>query len=282
MDDHGKVNRREALRQMGAVAALASFGTLRGETGGAAALARPGLQLYTVRSEMQRSVERTLERVAQIGYREVEFAGYFGRTPAQIDRALKAVGLSAPAAHVGRETLGARWQQTLEAAVAAGHRYLVVPSLPESDRASADTYKRLAAEFNKAGEAAKLKEVTFAYHNHSFEFTSLGSTYGHEVLLTECDPAVVKFELDLYWLARAGKDPVAYVTQYPERFALVHVKDMARDGSMTEVGSGTLDFQRVFDAGRAGIRHFFVEHDQPRDPYESITTSLAAMRRYTV
>lgn len=282
MDERLDISRREALRHMGALAALASSGAWRAGSPDGTLLARPGLQLYTVRGEMQKSVERTLARVAEIGYKEVEFAGYFGRTPMQVDRALKAVGLSAPAAHVPRETIGASWARTLEAAVNVGHHYLVVPSVPESDRVSVDSWKRLAAEFNRAGEAAKLKEITLAYHNHSFEFAALGQTCGHEILLAECDPALIKFELDLYWLASAGRDPVAYVTRYPDRFALVHVKDMAKDGSMTEVGSGTLDFQRIFEAGKSSMRHFFVEHDQPRNAFESITTSLAAMRRYVV
>ncbi|MGQ0647159.1 MAG: sugar phosphate isomerase/epimerase family protein [Gemmatimonadaceae bacterium] len=281
MTERGNISRREALKGLSA-AALATLAGSRPAAADSSGLSfeRPGVQLYTLRSEMQNSVDRTLARVAQIGYREVEFAGYFGKTPTQIDVLLKNLGLAAPSAHVDRNTLGVRWQKTLDDARAAGHTYLVVAFVPEADRRSVGTYQRLAAEFNKAGEAGKSHEITFAYHNHDFEFAPLGGTNGHAVLLRECDPALVKFELDLYWVAKAGRDPVAYITQNPNRFALVHLKDMASDGSITEVGSGTIDFQKAFDAGKHSISHFFVEHDQPQGAFESITKSLSAIRRY--
>lgn len=275
------MNRRDSLKAL--VAAGASIVSARpgwSETT-AFGIDRPGLQLYTVRGEMQKGVEATLERVARIGYREVEFAGYFGKPPAEIARILKATGLTAPATHVGRDTLGARWGQTLDEGAAVGHRYMVVPSVPAADRVSADSYKRLAEEFNRAGEAAAKRGMAFAYHNHDFEFRPLGDTDGFAVLLRECDPTLVHFELDLFWITRAGRDPVAYMTQHPGRFSLVHVKDMKADGAMTEVGAGTIPFQRIFDAAKGSIRHFFVEHDNPQSPFESITASLAALRRYT-
>lgn len=155
------------------------------------------------------------------------------------------------------------------------------PKRTPKDRACADAYRRLAAEFNTEGAEAKARGISFAYHNHDFEFTKLGGTYGHEVLLRECDPALVQFEPDLYWTAKAGVDPVAYMAQHPRRFPLVHVKDMLPGGAMTEVGAGTIPFQKVFDATKGGIRHFFVEHDRPGEPFDSMTRSLAALRRYS-
>lgn len=273
------IDRRTAVQRLAAVAGSALLA--RPVVDGTAAPVAPGVQLYTVRSEMEKGVDRTLARIATIGYREVEFAGYFGKKPAEIAQWLKANGLSAPSAHVERDDMGKAWGRVLDEAATIGHRWVVVAWVPDKDRGSADAYRRLAAEFNAAGAAAKARGLSFAYHNHDFEFTPLGGTNGHEVLLRECDPALVQFELDLYWTTKAKVDPVAYVARHAQRFPLVHVKDMTPAGAMTEVGAGTIPFQKIFDAANGGIRHFFVEHDEPRVPFESVTQSLAALRRYT-
>lgn len=246
-----------------------------------AAPVTPGLQLYTVRAEMQQSVERTLARVAEIGYREVEFAGYFGRTPAQVAAALKANGLAAPATHISLAMMRAEWDKVLDDSAAIGHRWVVIPSLGAAERGSVDAYVRVAGELNAAAARAKARGLSVAYHNHDYEFAPLGDTSGHAILMRECDPALVSFELDLYWVSRAARDATEYVTRHPGRFPLVHVKDMLPDGSMAEVGAGTLPFQRIFDAAKGRITHFFVEHDNPTSPYDSIRASAAAMKRFT-
>lgn len=278
------IDRRNALQRLAALTGAAALGPsardLLAEVNAAPVV--PGLQLYTVRSEMEKSVERTLERVAAIGYREVEFAGYFGKSPQQIAGLLKSNGLVAPSAHVDRGALTSGWARTLDAAGASGHQWVIVAWIPEGDRGSADSYKRLAGEFNAAGAAAKRHGLSFAYHNHAFEFAALGNTNGHAVLLRECDPALVQFELDLYWTAKAGVDVVAYVKQHAGRIPLVHVKDMARGGAMTEVGAGTIPFQKVFDAASGSMRHFFVEHDEPKVPFDSVAKSLEALRQFSI
>jgi sugar phosphate isomerase/epimerase len=245
----------------------------------------PGLQLYTVRTEMAKDVRGTLARVAMIGYQEVEFAGYFGVKPRDVAALLKANALSAPSTHVERDAMKRGWEKVLDDAATIGHRWVIVAWVPEADRGSVDAYQRLAAEFNAAAAAASARGLSFAYHNHDFEFTLLrdgaANAHGHAILMKECDPSLVHFELDLYWITRAKQDAVEYVTRHPGRFPLVHVKDMRADGAMTEVGAGTIDFPRIFAAARGGIRHFFVEHDQPGHPLESIRTSLGALRRYS-
>lgn len=244
-------------------------------------LDRVGLQLYTVRGEMEKSVEATLERVASIGYSEVEFAGYFDHTPAQIASVLEANGLTAPSAHLGLDVMRAGWERALDDSARMGHRYVVVPSLPPGERGSVDGYRRIAEEFNRAGEAARAKGLTFAYHNHDFEFEPMSGTNGYDVLLEACDPALVAMELDLYWITHAGHDPIAYVRRMRGRFPLVHVKDRSADGSMANVGAGTIDFPAIFAAADGGIRHHFVEHDRPGDAFASITASyqyLASLR----
>ena len=254
---------------------------------GASATRVPGLQLYTVRSLMEKDVEGTLRAVAEIGYKELEFAGYYNRPPAALKATLDSLGMRAPAAHIPLDQLRASMPAVLDAAAALGHQYIVCPFLMPADRAP-DAYKRLAAEFNGFGRAVRARGMRFAYHNHDFEFADVGAgRTGYDVLLAETDPQLVQFELDLYWATHAGRDPVTIFGAHPGRFALCHVKDL-RDPQgakgMAPVGEGTIDFARIFAAGQqAGLRHFFVEHDSaaeyPGGPLASVRTSYAALSR---
>ncbi len=285
------MNRREWLQLLGAaIPGVASLGaSSSGRSNASLRSARPvekldriGVQLYTVRDAMARDFEGTLARVAEIGYREVEFAGYFKREAKAVRTALDAAGLTAPSAHVGFETLGDPWRKTLDDALVVGHRYLVVPSIPEEQHRTLDGYRRVADAFNRAGEQARQASIQFAYHNHNAEFTPLEGRVPYDVLLEASDPRLVQLELDLYWLMSAGGDPLAYFARWPGRFPMVHVKDM--DGmpqhGMVDVGSGVIDWKRIFARREeAGIRHFFVEHDDPASPFDSIRASYTYLRQ---
>jgi sugar phosphate isomerase/epimerase len=237
-----------------------------------------GLQLYTIRNAMQRDFEGSLARVARIGYREVEFAGYFDHPPAEVRRILGRHGLSAPAAHISLEDIRTRWDRTIADAHTVGHKYLVCAWINDEDR-SVDGYHKVAAEFTRAAETARKAGIQFAYHNHSYEFVPLSGQLPYDILLAGSDPALVKFELDLYWITKGGASPLGYFARYPGRFPLVHVKDMSADGRMVDVGSGRIPFARIFAQQKtAGIRHFFVEHDEPADPFASIAASYAYLR----
>lgn len=250
------------------------------EVGGAtgAMIKRCGVQLYTVRGEMQKGVEATLAKVASIGYKEVEFAGYFGRTPRQVADALKANGLTAPSVHIPLAELAGDTNKALDIMQVIGHKYAVVPWLDPKERTSIDNYKRLADQFNVLAAATRKRGIQFAYHNHDFEFATVDGEIPFDVLLARCDRALVQFEMDLFWTNKAGRDPLAYFAKHQGRFPLVHVKDMKRDGSMTEVGGGVIPFARyIAKAPQAGIVHYFVEHDNPADPFASITASYKAL-----
>lgn len=243
-----------------------------------AALDSIGIQLYTLRDLMRQDVERTLAAVSEIGYREVEFAGYFDHTPAEVRGMLGRTGLSAPAAHVGFPEPGDAWNRVLDAAVEIGHRYVVTPWMSEEWRTAAG-YTKATALFNRAGEAALARGLTFAYHNHEFEFEPVQGQRGFDILLEQTDPALVQIEMDLFWIVRGGAEPLAYFERYPGRFPLVHVKDMAADGAMVDVGQGRIDFRRIVrHATQAGIRHYFVEHDNPPDPLASARRSYEHLR----
>ncbi len=243
-------------------------------------LTRIGLQLYTVRRAMQADVEATLARVAATGYTEVEFAGYFGKSPGEVGAILDRHGLAAPAAHVSMAA--DQWRAALDAARVIGHHYVVVSWIPAEQRQTLDAYKRMAQDFNRLAAEARAAGLQFAYHNHDFEFVPLEGRLPFDVLLAETDATLVQLEMDLYWITKGGQDPLAYFARYPGRFPMVHVKDSAGapEHRMVDVGAGTIDFRKIFARRKqAGIRHFFVEHDEPADAFASIRASYEYLKR---
>jgi sugar phosphate isomerase/epimerase len=255
-----------------------------------------GVQLYTVRDQMKADFEGTLAKVAAIGYKEVEFAGYFDHSPKDVRAILDRLGLVSPAPHVAYDTLGDKWPAQIESAKIIGQSYIVCPWISEELRKQPDIWKRAADTFNKAGEASKKAGIQLAYHNHWFEFLPVDGKLPYDLLLEACDPDLVKMELDLCWITVGGADPLTYFNRYPGRFPLVHVKDMKRlpkvskaggqdygdslKADMTEVGSGIIDWKRIFaQSEKAGIKHYIVEHDKPAAPFDSIKTSYEYLRQ---
>lgn len=238
------------------------------------ALAGLGVQLYTVRDRMAQSVSDTLARIAAIGYREVEFAGLFGTPAREMAALLGDLGLSAPSTHIDLGRLGDGLDAALDEAEVLGHRWLVCPYTPVELR-TADGYRGLADRFNAVGSAARARGLAFAYHNHDFEFADLGAgETGLGILLERGEPGLVSIQLDLFWAAHAGQDPLAWFAAHPGRFASVHAKDRTAQGDMVAVGDGMLDFATLIAAGTtAGVEHVFVEHDQPDDSLESVSRS---------
>src|SRR5690242_6938105 len=190
-----------------------------------------GLQLYTVRDAMKSDFEGTVAKVAATGYKEVEFAGYFGKSPKDIRAILEKNDLTAPSCHVPYSTLEKTWPEALDAAHTIGHKIIVNPWIEPEQRNSDDGWKRAAELFNKCGESAKKAGIQFAYHNHTFEFQAAKSLDGclpYDYLLKNCDKNLVKMELDLCWITVAGKDPITYFNANPGRFPAVHVKDISQ------------------------------------------------------
>jgi len=267
--------RREALRGLGALAfarSLPAFGAQR-------KIKSIGLQLFTVRDALQEDFDGTLARVAAIGYREVEFAGYFGRSAQEVRASLLRTQLVAPAAHIPLDAIGGGWEGVIDNALAIGHRYLVVASI--AGVTDIDGYRRIAERFNHAGEVARKAGLRFAYHNHDFEFAKLAGKLPYDVLLEATDPQYVCFEMDLYWITKGGQNPLTYFARWPGRIQMVHVKDAAAAAPyrMMDVGAGVIDWAAVLGRGtEAGVRHFFVEHDEASDPFASIAASYAYLR----
>lgn len=278
------MDRREFLRLGGALGLTTAFGGLacaRAANGAAAAdplfpLAAVGLQLYTVRTLMQQSVERTLAQVAAAGYPVVETAGLYGLEATTFRAMLDRAGLRTPSGHWPLEQLEGS-DALFATARTLGQEWIVVPSVPREARGSLAAYEALADRFNRLGERCRAAGFHFAYHNHDAEFERFGGVApAFDTLLARTDPALVSFELDVYWAYKAGENPVRYFERYPGRFALCHVKDGTAppERRMADVGAGAIDFRALFAASRAaGLRYAFVEHDQPADALASIRAS---------
>lgn len=279
------MNRRELLKGLG----VGVWGLGAGNWSGALAPRLPGsltsigIQLYTVRRDLQRDVEGTLARVAEIGFREVEFAGFPRGSGGSLRAMLDRHRLTAPSGHVPLQAIRAEWDRTLDDAAAVGQRYVVVAFIAPAERRTLDDWKRVAAVFNTAAEASRARKIQFAYHNHDFEFAPLEGTIGYDVLLAETDPTLVQFEMDLYWITRGGKDPLEYFAKHPGRFPLLHVKDMtpAPARGFADLGQGVIDFKRIFRrAGQAGAKHYFYEQDvTPGPPFESAKAGYEFLRQ---
>lgn len=267
-----------------------------------------GLQLYTVRDAMGTDPAATLAKVAQIGYNSLEGATYndgkerfYGMDAMIFSGILKHNGLVMRSCHYryGEDPTGATltngvfngtilhdWDRAVEDAHTLGLQYMVCAWLSEPERGSLDHYKKMAANFNIAGEKCKKAGIQFCHHNHDFEFAAQGGKYPYDILLKDTDPHLVKMELDLYWATKAGQDPIKLFNAHPGRFPLWHLKDMDKTPkqSFTEVGNGIIDFKKIFaHKATAGMKYFFVEEDYcPGSPFDSITKSYQYVRQNLV
>ena len=259
-----------------------------------------GLQLYTVRDAMDKDPAAALAKVAAIGYKEVEGTSYSGTEkfygldiPAFGDL-LKKNGLTMPSAHynygesspgidVNKGTILHHWDKAVDDGHRLGLQYMVCAYLDQSERGNIDHYKKIAADLNKAGETCKKAGIQLCYHNHDFEFIEDDGQIPYTVLMEETDKDLVKMEMDIYWITKAGRKPLELFKKYPGRYPLWHIKDMDDTPKhfFTEVGNGTIDFKPIFaDAKEAGMKHFFVEQDVcPGDPFVSIKESYQYLEK---
>ena len=252
-----------------------------------------GLQLYTVIEQLAKDFEGTLKQVAAIGYKEVEMAGFFGKTAAEIKAVLDRTGLKCRGVHVFGSASSLK--ESIDFARGLGASYVVssttLPNLSISERSGRfagmtflqaayslrlEDYNRMAEYCNHLGEQVREAGLQFAYHNHDWEFASMGGTTGYDELLRLSDPHLVKFELDCGWMVLSGHDPAAYLTKYPHRYRLLHIKDFKPSAhpvyrvdlgsrpDSTELGHGHIDYKPIFAAARkAQVDWYFVEQEPP-------------------
>jgi sugar phosphate isomerase/epimerase len=288
-----KQNRRSFIAQSAGLAA--GLGALRvnnlfgGTAGAKPAWPGPiGLALYTVRTEFESQPAQTLKKVAAIGYKEVE--GGMGKISAEeLSGYLKDAGLRMPSGQFEHPSSVEKYAKVIDFARKIGMQYVTCSF---SDAKTADGWKKIADDFNRAGKQVAEAGMQFAYHNHLQEFRPLGNTNGYEILIANTDPKLVKFQIDVFWMTWAKQDPVAYFKKLSGRVAMLHIKDRKKDWKWdplnfpkdkevpyTEVGTGAVDWNPIF-AHAADVKHIFVEQDYcDREPMESARMSYEYLRR---
>lgn len=275
------MSRRQWLAGSAALATIAGCAPVT--RGGAAAMRPVGLQLYTVRELFSRDPMSTLEQVAAIGYREVEFGGggYDQMDHAALRAKMDRLGLVSPSVHMGYEALSSDFDRSVAIAKTLGADTVILPWIGEPYR-NGEAWRGVIANLNRWAPRLRDTGLGFAYHSHDFEFTvKPGGRSLFDTLVADTDPELVKIELDLFWAVDAGVDPKAIIARLPGRIYAYHVKDRTADDKMTSVGEGTIDFSDIFTLNEAaGVKHFYVENDQSPAPYlPDIQTSFAALSR---
>jgi sugar phosphate isomerase/epimerase len=283
-------SRRDFLKKTGAVAAS----TLVASRLGAAPLHQPiGLQLYSVRNLLPNDFDGTLHQLSEAGYREVEAAGYFSKTAAEFRHSMDQAGLRCISAHHTLLQLRTQLDELVEYAHTLGLEYLICSSSGGVHRDPAakgeltlDDWRFVAGEFNRIGEKLKSAGITFGVHNHVPEFAVENGTVVYDELLRLTDPKFVVFEMDCGWVTAAGHNPVDYLRKTPERFPLLHVKDMTREAGgkfhSVVLGTGVVDYRPILRAA-TGLKHYFIEQEEfAGDPMTELRADAAYMRKLDV
>lgn len=283
-------SRRSFLKASGAIAAAACAGADRLE---AAPLHFPiGLQLYSVRNLLPKDFDGTLQKLGAAGYKEVEAAGYYDKTAADFGNAMQKAGLKCISTHHGLTQLKPQLEQLIEYGQALGLEYIICSSAgvhrdpTRTGELNLDDWRYVADQFNTIGEKIKAAGMTFGYHNHIPEFGKENGITFFDELLKRTDPRFVQFEMDCGWVVVAGRNPVEYLSKFPERFPLLHVKDMIKqpDGKFRNVvmGKGTIDYKPIFRAA-TGLKHYFIEQEEfEGDPITELHEDADYMRKIDI
>jgi len=253
-----------------------------------------GLQLYSLRDQLPKDVSGVMAKVAAAGYKTVETwqytqaSGFFGLAAKVFKSLLNDNGLKMPSGHFLMDmylTTGKTddLQTYIEAANIIDMEYLIIGYINNDFIKTADDFKRVADRFNGAAEICKRSGLKLGYHNHNFEWKEAGGTTFYDTILNNTDPALVHMEMDIYWVVRAGQDPVAIIKAHPGRFFAFHIKDMDKTNPElnTEIGKGTIDFKTIMNYSKvAGVKYFIVEQENyiNIDPFISITESCAYVK----
>lgn len=276
-----------------------------------------GVGLFTIPTMLEKDFAGTMATLASIGYKEVETfgpynwgapsaqqrwdaitphlafkgSGYFGLTAPQVRKILDDNGLTSPAMHVDLDSLRTHLEPMSEAAAILGQRYVILPSIPFDERRSLDDYRRIADEFTQIGSRADKLGMRFAYHNHGYGHYPIDDVVPFDLLIGLTDPSVVDLEMDIYWTAAGGVDPIKLLERYPNRYKALHIKDMSKpvrftgDGGdssqwialfdyVVDAGDGVLDLPNIVaTAKRLGVQHFLIERDQTPTPIETLEKS---------
>src|ERR1043165_8934946 len=295
------ISRRSFLVSAGAGMAAGSM--MSSMSFGAGSKVPLGIQLWTVKAEAQKDLEGTMKQLYALGFREIEFAGYYGRSAADLGKLMKGIGFTLVSTHAGADDIAAKGDQIIADAKTLGLKYIICSS-PMSDAAKAKLewarkmdaldpgdWKMNAELFNKFGKKVKDAGLTFGYHNHHVEFKKFGDATAFDTLFANTDPELVKIELDVGWAVAARQDPIAIINKYKGRIAALHVKDIGKladdphQATTVAVGEGTIDWKKVIGTAHAnGVKHYFYEQEEPytRPVLESAKMSADYLGKLTV
>lgn len=285
--------RRQFIKQTGmATAAVAIVPSMAFCSSGAEKNKAVGIQLYTLREQLKDGVPQVIQKIAAAGFTELETFGYqngqyFGQSLSDFKKLLDDNGLYSPSGHympmdfLQPEGTIEDFKPLIEVGKTMNHEHIIIPWLSPEMR-NMDVFGPLPDKMNAAGELCKAAGMKLGYHNHDFEFEAAGDQTIMDILIKNTQADLVDFELDLYWVVRAGHNPVELFKKYPGRFTYWHIKDMSKADNTknTEIGSGSVDFKNIFANGElAGIKHFIVEQENfDMDPYASIKQSFDYVR----
>ncbi|MGJ9385901.1 sugar phosphate isomerase/epimerase family protein [Salipaludibacillus sp. CF4.18] len=236
------------------------------------------VQMFTLREESERDFAGTLRKIADLGFDGVEFAGYGGLSPVEVRALLDELDLRAAASHIPLDQIKNNLKQVIEDQKVLGSKYVVCPFLMPDERTDED-YQALLPILEKAGAACRREGLTLCYHNHEFELERLkDGRMALEAIFDDTNAEYVQTELDIYWLKKAGEDPVEWVKRYQQRTPVIHLKDMTTDEEQffAELGTGGVDIESVLRLGEeAGVQWWVVEQDVSRlTPFESLEISM--------
>jgi sugar phosphate isomerase/epimerase len=282
------MDRRAFLTSLGLAAAATQLDCASASMGGTGSrrLRRVGIQLYTLRDDARRDLERTLADIAAAGYKDVELLGgmnNFGMAPERVRALLDKNGLRAPSTHVGGSDFD-NLDRQFAAAATLGHKYIVLASLPGEQR-KLDDYRHWADRLNEAGKLARTHDLWIAFHDEAYDFPPIDGMVPYEVLVDRTDPAVVRLQLDTGNAAMGGRDPIDYMKKYGSRYWLFHIKDAPRLGSPTdaELGKGVIDFRRLLGMiDNIDDKYLYVEQETyPGAPLDSVRRDFDYISRLT-
>jgi sugar phosphate isomerase/epimerase len=249
-----------------------------------------GIQLYSLRHQLDKDVPGTLKYIREVGYTDVETAGFYKMSPGDFKKELGRAGLKCTGMHSGDDNrFRAKLDEIIAEAKVFKPDYVTCPWVQEQRREDAEGCKRVAAEFNAWGKKLQAAGYRFAFHNHDAEFKPLGNTTAMDILIQETDPSLVDFELDLFFAKRVGLDPADYLRKYPARFKLVHLKEIAKgiklgeftptpDDACVPLGEGQIDWPKTLDAAAdVGVKYYYLE-DESETAREAIKKSFQFLK----
>jgi sugar phosphate isomerase/epimerase len=247
--------------------------------GGGNKNAKLGIQVYSVRNQLNKDFKGTLKQIAKIGYKNIEAYGlgadgkYLGKVkPAEYKKMCKDLRMNLVSTHVNYFEADDA-QVHIDAGLESGLEYLIIPYLSEEMRKTADDYKRIAENLNKVGAICNKAGLKFGYHNHAFEFETVDGQIPMEILIENTDADKVTFEADLFWITNGGFDPIKFMSKYEGRFSCFHVKDANKKLEAETVGKGIIDFASIFASNKKYLKYYFVEDERTDTPIKNITAA---------